>query len=87
MAKKMITLNGTATGTEASVAVNVTEIKLISNDHASQTLTLGFDNATTGTVSVVLKAGESMENLPVGVTTLYYKGSGAGTSFRFYGLA
>jgi len=87
MARKLVTKNLTATATEASVAVNVKDIKLISNDSATCTLALGFDNATTGTIAISLKPGESMTDLmEIGCTTLYYK-STASCTFRFYGMA
>lgn len=87
MARKFVTKNLVATDTEESVAVNVRDIKLISNDSATNTLTLGFDNATAGITSVSLKAGESITDLmEIGCTILYYK-STAPCAFRFYGIA
>jgi spore germination protein GerM len=71
--------------TESSTAVRVKKIHLLVNDHASNTLTVNFDNATTEANTIVLKAGERIENLDIEVGTIYYKGSGAGTNFRFIG--
>jgi len=80
-----VSIAGSVGTTEASTAVNVKHIFLLKNTHASQTLTINFGALTTEAGAFVLNAGEQLENLPLACGTLYYKGSGSTTTFKFLG--
>lgn len=80
-----VSKNITATNVEGNVTVNVKSVWLLSND-GSADITFNFDNAVTEANEIILKAGEKIENFPVGMTKLYYKAASGSQAFRFMGL-
>lgn len=81
-------IDGAAGVAEASEEVNCKQIMFVTNDHVAQDLIINFDDATDGPNAITLKAGESLDLWPetFDVSTIYYKGSAAGTTFRFLGI-
>jgi len=80
-----ISLSINATVVEANTEVNCSEIKFLKNDGAGD-ITFNIDNVIADGNTIILKAGESLENLPIYVDKLYYKTAANATAFRFIGL-
>lgn len=78
----------TANQAEQNVTLDVSFINLIVNDSAS-ILTLSFDVASASAANnlMILKAGESRENIAVPFGKLYYKAAADTSYFRIEGLA
>jgi hypothetical protein len=70
---------------EQNVTLNASFINLIVND-STATITLSFDVTATTNI-MVLKAGESRENIAVPFTKLYYKASADTSALRIEGLS
>lgn len=85
----LISENLTAGVTELSVEFDskLKKIALLSNDHASQSVSIAFGESTaTADNVIVLAAEEALTNVFVGsAKTMYYVGSGAATGFRLIG--
>jgi len=85
MATNFIGRSLTANIAEQNVTLNMAFINVIVNDSAS-VITLSFDAVTTGTNTMVLKVGESRENIAVPFNKLYYKAAADTSYFRIEGL-
>jgi len=88
MATSFIGRSLTANQTEQNVALNMVFINLIVNDSVN-VVTLSFDVASASAASnlMVLKAGESRQNIAVPFTKLYYKADVNTSALRIEGLA
>jgi len=75
----------TANQAEQNVTLNMAFINLIVNDSVN-TVTLSFDITATTNV-MILKAGESRENIAVPFVKLYYKASADTSAIRIEGLS
>ena len=80
----------TASGTEATYTFPsaLKSISFLTNDHATQSLEVAFDESVDASGAQVIKllAGESVTNVFIGNgRVMYYKASGAGTGFRLVG--
>jgi len=73
---------------EQNVELDMAFINLIVNDSVN-TITISFDVASASASSnlMVLKAGESRQNIAVPFTKLYYKASADASAIRIEGLA
>lgn len=60
---------------EKSIALGIKEFSLIYNASAN-VVTINIDNATTEANTIILAAGQKIENFPQPCTTLYYKAAG-----------
>jgi len=80
-----VTLSTNAGVAELNTVVDCYEIKLLKNDGVGD-ITFNIDNTVADGNTIVLKAGESLENFPVYVHKLYYKTAANPTAFRFIGL-
>jgi len=80
-----VTLSTNAGVAELNTVVDCYEIKLLKNDGVGD-ITFNIDNVVADGNTIVLKAGESLENFPVYVHKLYYKTAANPTAFRFIGL-
>jgi len=78
----------TANIAEQNVELNMAFINLIVNDSVN-VVTISFDVASASAASnlMVLKAGESRQNLAVPFTKLYYKADADTSYIRIEGLA
>lgn len=88
MATNFIGRSLTANIAEQNITLNMTFINLIVNDSAN-VVTLSFDVASASAASnlLVLKAGESRQNLAVPFSKLYYKADVNTSALRIEGLA
>ena len=80
-----LSLSETATGTVKTSTIDCSEILLLQNDGATG-ITFNFDNGITSGNTIRLKIGESLQNLPIKCTTLYYIATGGDEAFRMIGL-
>ena len=73
---------------EQNVELNMAFINLIVND-SPNTVTVSFDIASASAANnvMVLKTGESRENLPIPFGKLYYKANVDTSAMRIEGLA
>ena len=83
--KNHISLTLTASGASQSSTLDAKSIVFISNDSAND-ITINFEDDVTGTGStgstILLKTGESIEDLEQPVGLLYYIATGGDSSFR-----
>jgi hypothetical protein len=88
MATNFIGRSLTANILEQNVTLNMAFINLIVNDSVN-TVTLSFDVASASAANnlMVLKAGESRQNLAVPFGKLYYKADVDTSALRIEGLA
>lgn len=88
MAKRYVTINGSATTTEQTTTLKADRIKFIANDDDTNDLYLAFDGSTaTANEKIVLKPGETMSNLDeINCYTLAYESSASTVAFRVVGV-
>ena len=70
---------------EQNLTLNMSFINVIVNDSVN-TITVAFDQATTANNTMILKTGESRENVAIPFKKLYYKASADGSAFRVEGI-
>jgi len=86
MATNFVGRSLTANIVEQNATLNIEFISLIVNDSAN-TITLSFDVASaSATELMVLKTGESRENLAIPFAKLYYKADVDASAMRIEGL-
>jgi len=87
MATNFIGRSLTANILEQNVELNMGFINLIINDSAN-TVTISFDIASASAANnlMILKAGESRQNIPVPFKKLYYKADVDASAMRIEGL-
>jgi len=88
MKHKTLGVNGimTATTVEGSSQIIMSSISLLKNDDQTNDLYINFDANTTSANTICLKAGESIEDWDVQVSTVYYRASASTINFRLIGL-
>lgn len=80
-----VSVETTATTTEASSPFNVSQIIAIKND-GNDSIFINFDASTTASNKMTLKPGDSIGDFPRNCTTLYYKANSGTQAFRAWGV-
>jgi len=70
---------------EKSIVLGIDEFSLIYNASAN-IVTINIDNATTEANTIILAAGQKIENLSIPCGTLYYKAAGENSVFYVIGI-
>lgn len=86
MASQLVSVEGTATTTEASAGFVCGRIFFIKNDGTSD-ITFNFDAATSREGAITLKPGEGFADIPIRVrSTIYYVAASGTSPFRVWGM-
>jgi len=88
MKHKTLGTNGitSATITEQTERFIVTNLLLLKNDDLTNDLYINFNAPTTSANCICLKPGESLEDLDLPISSVYYKSSASTVSFRLIGV-
>jgi len=70
---------------EQNITLNMSFINVIVNDSVN-TITIAFDEVTTGTNVMIIKTGESRENVAIPFKKLYFKANVDTSAFRIEGI-
>lgn len=76
----------TATTNEQTATFKITTVLLIKNDDLTNDLIVNFNAPTSAANCICLKPGESIEDLELPVSSVYYKSSAATVAFRLIGV-
>jgi DNA gyrase inhibitor GyrI len=79
-------INDTATTSEQSEEIRFNQIVLVANDDNTNDLIISFGEPISAGNYCVLKPGETLENLSMVRSSVYYKSSAGTVAFRCYTL-